>query len=344
MRAPTSLHAAIGALCIACAGFADARDQIRIVGSSTVFPFSTAVAEQFGRSTAFKTPIVEATGSGVGAKLFCSGVGVDFPDIANASRRMKKAEFDSCLDNGVSDITEVVIGFDGIVLAQSNDAPQRDITTEQIFLALAKDVPIDGKLVPNPYRLWSDVDPALPSTRIEVLGPPATSGTRDAFEQLAMARGAANNAFMAALRAADPAAFKTAATTLREDGAFVEAGENDNLIVQKLANNAKAYGILGYSYVLENEDKIHGWTIDGVAVGDDSVQDGSYPMARSLFLYIKNAHVDVIPGMAEYTAEFMSEAAIGPDGYIVERGLIPIDQMRRSANRHAVAAKERLAL
>ena len=338
------LTVAVGAFCAVGPSAADARDQIRIVGSSTVFPFSTAVAERFGRMTAFKTPIVEATGSGVGAKLFCAGVGVDFPDINNASRRMKKSEFDACRRNGVTDITEVVVGYDGVVLAQSNEAPQRNITTEQIFLALAKQVPVDGALVPNPYEMWSDIDPSLPRAHIEVIGPPATSGTRDAFEDLAMKRGAAKNAFMAALREKDDAAFVKAATTLREDGAYIEAGENDNLIVQKITHNVNAYGVFGYSYILENEDKIHACTIDGVDIGDQTVQDGSYPLARSLFVYIKNAHVDVIPGMKAYATEFVSEAAIGPEGYIVERGLIPIDQARRAANRQAIADRRRLAL
>ena len=335
---------AIAAVAVAFAGVAEARDQIRIVGSSTVFPFSTSVAEQFGRTTDFKTPIVESTGSGGGAKLFCAGVGVDHPDITNASRRMKKSEFDTCQKNGVTSITEVKVGFDGIVLANSNDGPYGGITTEQIFLALAKDVPVNGQLVANPYEKWSDIDASLPDARIEVLGPPPTSGTRDAFEELAMIAGAEENAFMAALEESDEDKFEDVATTLREDGAFIEAGENDNLIVQKLRNNANAFGIFGYSFVLENEDSIHAWEVNGVTVGDKTVQDGSYPMARSLFFYIKNAHVGVIPGMAEYAAEFVSESAVGPDGYTVEKGLIPLAPDGREANRQAVANQEQLAL
>lgn len=335
---------AIAAVAVAFAGVAEARDQIRIVGSSTVFPFSTAVAEQFGRTTSFKTPIVESTGSGGGAKLFCGGVGVDFPDITNASRRMKKSEFDTCQKNGVTEITEVKVGFDGIVLANSNEGPYGDITTEQIFLALAKEVPVNGQLVPNPFKTWSDIDSSLPNTRIEVLGPPPTSGTRDAFEELAMEGGAKKNDFMAALRKSDKDKFGDVATTLREDGAFIEAGENDNLIVSKLVSNPNAFGVFGYSFVLENEDKIHAWSINGVEVSDASVQDGSYPTARSLFFYIKNAHVGVIPGMAEYAAEFVSEAAVGPDGYTVEKGLIPLDPAGREANRQAVENQENLAL
>jgi len=335
---------AIAAVAVAFAGVAEARDQIRIVGSSTVFPFSTSVAEQFGRTTDFKTPIVESTGSGGGAKLFCAGVGVDFPDITNASRRMKKSEFDTCQKNGVTSITEVKVGFDGIVLANSNDGPYGGITTEQIFLALAKEVPVNGELVPNPYQNWSDIDPSLPNAAIEVLGPPPTSGTRDAFEELAMLAGAEQNPFMAALEESDEDKFEDVATTLREDGAFIEAGENDNLIVQKLRNNANAFGIFGYSFVLENEDSIHAWEVNGVTVGDETVQNGSYPMARSLFFYIKNAHVGVIPGMGEYAAEFVSEAAVGPDGYTVEKGLIPLAPEGREANRQAVANQEQLAL
>ena len=335
---------AIAAVAAAFAGVAEARDQIRIVGSSTVFPFSTAVAEQFGRTTNFPTPIVESTGSGGGAKLFCSGVGVDFPDITNASRRMKKSEFDTCQKNGVTSITEVKVGFDGIVLANSNSGPYGGVTTEQIFLALAKEVPVNGELVANPYESWSDIDPSLPNSRIEVLGPPPTSGTRDAFEELALLAGAEANAFMAALEELDEDKFEEVATTLREDGAFIEAGENDNLIVQKLVNNPNAFGIFGYSFVLENEDKIHAWEVNGVTVGDETVQNGSYPMARSLFFYIKNAHIGVIPGMKEYATEFVSEAAVGPDGYTVERGLIPLAPEGREANRQAVENQEPLSL
>ncbi|MEM6491270.1 MAG: substrate-binding domain-containing protein [Pseudomonadota bacterium] len=335
---------ALAAVAAAFAGVAEARDQIRIVGSSTVFPFSTAVAEQFGRTTDFPTPIVESTGSGGGAKLFCAGVGVAFPDITNASRRMKKSEFDTCEANGVTSITEVQIGFDGIVFANSNDGPFGGVTTEQIFLALAKEVPVNGALVANPYERWSDIDPSLPNARIEVLGPPPTSGTRDAFEELAMIAGAEEVAFMADLAETDEDRFEEVATTLREDGAFIEAGENDNLIVQKLANNPNAFGIFGYSFVLENEDKIHAWSVNGVDVGDETVQNGSYPMARSLFFYIKNAHIGVIPGMDAYATEFVSEAAVGPDGYTVERGLIPLSPERRQANRDAVANSAPLSL
>ena len=326
------------------AGSAQARDQIQIVGSSTVFPFSTLVAEQFGNKTSFATPIVESTGSGGGAKLFCAGVGANTPDITNASRRMKKSEFDTCVKNGVTDITEAKIGFDGIVLGNSNDGVYTSITREQIFLALAKEVPVNGELVPNPYTNWSEIDPALPDVRIEVLGPPPTSGTRDAFEELAMEGGAEDNAFMQDLEDSDEDRWDEVATTLREDGAFIEAGENDNLIVQKLVNNPDAVGIFGYSFLVENADRIHGWEIAGIEPNEDTISDGTYPVSRSLFFYVKNAHIGVIPGIEEYVSEFVSEAAIGPGGYTTDVGLIPLPGEERDALRDAAETRTKLAL
>ncbi|MEQ9326237.1 MAG: substrate-binding domain-containing protein, partial [Rhodospirillales bacterium] len=221
---------------------ASARDQIRIVGSSTVFPFSSAVAEEFGRSTSFKTPVVESTGSGGGLKLFCAGVGESHPDITNSSRRIKKSEVELCAKNGVTDITEVKIGFDGIVLANSRKSAKITITLGQLWLALAREVPVDGKLVANPYKMWNEIDPSLPAKKIEVLGPPPTSGTRDAFNELALEAGAHSIEFMKTL---DKKAFAAAASAIREDGAFIEAGENDNLIVQKLDANPDAFGVFG---------------------------------------------------------------------------------------------------
>jgi len=326
------------------AGSAQARDQIQIVGSSTVFPFSTLVAEQFGNKTTFPTPIVESTGSGGGAKLFCAGVGANTPDITNASRRMKSSEFETCVQNGVTDITEAKIGFDGIVIGNSNDGFYGSVSREQLFLALAKEVPVNGELVPNPYSRWSEIDPSLPNTRIEVLGPPPTSGTRDAFEELAMEGGAEDNEFMQALEESDEDRWEEVWSTLREDGAFIEAGENDNLIVQKLVNNPTAVGIFGYSFLLENQDRIHGWQIEGVEPNDQTISDGSYPVSRSMYFYIKNAHIGVIPGIEEYVAEFVSEAAIGPDGYTTEKGLIPLPAAQRDALRRTVENREKLAL
>ena len=305
-----------------------ARDQIRIVGSSTVFPFSTAVAEQFGRSTSFATPVVESTGTGGGLKLFCAGVGVEHPDITNASRRIKDSEFKTCTQNGVS-ITEVKIGYDGIVLANAVSGPDLKLTTRQIFLALAKMVPVDGKLVDNPYKKWSDIDPALPDEAIEVLGPPPTSGTRDAFVELAMEAGAEEFAELKALSKEDGKKFKAIAHGIREDGAFVEAGENDNLIVQKLEANPHAVGIFGFSFLDQNGDKVKGATIGGIAPEFENIAAGDYAISRSLYFYVKRAHIGTIPGIKEFVTEFTSERAWGDDGYLVDKGLIPLTRQER---------------
>jgi len=344
-----------------CATMAQAagRDTISIVGSSTVYPFATVVAERFGRSTNFKTPKIESTGSGGGLKLFCKGVGTNTPDITNSSRRIKKSEYDDCQANGVTDVIEVLIGFDGIALANASSAPVFGLSLKDIYLALAKDIPgPDGKLIANPNKTWKDVNPALPATRIEVLGPPPTSGTRDAFAELAMGGGAKQIESLKALRAlsADQVdeikaamsalglpegvynalqekagkapkgkkVFETIAYAVREDGAYIEAGENDNLIVQKLAANPDAVGIFGFSFLEENGDKVHGSTIDGVAPTFDSISSGDYPVSRPLYFYIKAAHIGKIPGIQEYAVEFTSSKAMGEDGYLPERGLIPL--------------------
>jgi phosphate transport system substrate-binding protein len=312
-----------GAMALTVATAAEARDEIRIVGSSTVFPFSTAVAEQFGQTSGFATPVVESTGTGGGFKLFCAGVGVDHPDISNASRAIKDSEIETCAANGVTDITEVKIGYDGIVIANSKATDQYSLTIEQIWLALAKDVPQDGALVPNPYQNWSDIDGSLPDTKIEVLGPPPTSGTRDAFVELVMDKGC--EAF-AEIEALEGDAKKAACQTIREDGAFVEAGENDNLIVQKLEANPAALGIFGFSFLDQNADKIQGSMVDGVEPTFEAIADGSYPVSRSLFFYVKNAHADVIPGIREFVAEFVSDRASGEDGYLADKGLIPLPE------------------
>jgi len=326
------------ALSVALIGSAEARNQIRIVGSSTVFPFSTTVAEQFGKSTAFKTPVVESTGSGGGMKLFCAGVGEEHPDITNASRRIKKSEFEKCTANGIG-ITEVKIGFDGIVLANSKSGPTLDLTLSQIFLALAAKVPVDGKLVDNPYKVWSDIDPKLPKEKIEVLGPPPTSGTRDAFVEIAMEHGCKGVAGAKELGLA-----KKACHVIREDGAFIEAGENDNLIVQKLEANPKAVGIFGFSFLDQNADKIKGAHIDGVAPEFEKIAAGKYPVSRSLYFYVKQQHVGVIPGIKEYVAEFTSEKAWGPDGYLVDKGLIPLPDAVRKASKEAAMNLQMLSM
>ena len=308
------------------------RDYISIVGSSTVYPFATVVAERFGKTTSFKTPKIESTGSGGGLKLFCAGVGVEHPDITNASRRIKKSEFEKCQANGVTDILEVKIGYDGIVLASSKKKAPLKLTRKDIFLALAKDVPDPKggeKLVPNPYKTWKDVNSSLSATKIEVLGPPPTSGTRDAFVELAMEGGAKKFAWIKAIKKQDKKKYKAVCHTIREDGAYVEAGENDNLIVQKLEANPNAVGIFGFSFLDQNTDKIHGSYVDGVQPEFEAIADGRYPVSRPLFFYVKKAHVNVIPGMQLYLEEFTSEKAWGPEGYLSEKGLIPMPDAER---------------
>jgi len=310
-----------------------ARDTISIVGSSTVFPFSTAVAENFGRSGKFKTPKVESTGSGGGMKLFCSGVGVGFPDITNSSRAMKASEFDNCQEKGVKEIVEVQIGFDGIAIANSKETKQFDLTLKDVWLALAKTVP-DPKggdaLVANPYKTWKEVNPALPDTKIEVLGPPPTSGTRDAFVEIAMEGGCDAFPVVKAMKKTDEKKHKAVCHGIREDGVFVEAGENDNLIVQKLIANPNALGIFGFSFLEQNSNKIQGSKIDGVVPDYDNIASGKYPVSRSLFFYVKKAHVGTIPGIAEYVAEFTNDKAFGDEGYLADKGLIALPKAERA--------------
>ncbi len=337
--------AAVASIGVATA--AQARDQIRIVGSSTVFPFSTAVAEQFGKSTRFKTPVVESTGSGGGLKLFCSGVGVQHPDVTNASRRIKKSEVDRCAKNGVKAITEVKIGYDGIVLANSRKAKATDITLKQLFLALAKSVPADDKgetLKDNPYKMWSDIDPSLPRRKIEVLGPPPTSGTRDAFVELAMEGGCKKFPAIEAMKKKDKKRYKAICHGIREDGAFIEAGENDVLIIQKLVANPNAYGIFGFSFLDSNADRIQGTVVNGVAPEFETISSGKYPVSRSMFFYVKQAHVGVIPGIEEYVGEFTAERAWGPDGYLVDKGLIPLSDADRKNTRQAAMSGAQLSM
>jgi phosphate transport system substrate-binding protein len=302
-----------------------ARDQIRIVGSSTVYPFTTAVAESFGKATGMKTPVVESTGTGGGIKLFCAGVGADHPDFVNASRPIKKAEFETCQKNGVTDIVEIKVGFDGLTMANAASGPDAAFTKQQIFMALAKQVPDkDGKLVDNPYKMWNEIDPSLPAEKIEVLGPPPTSGTRDSFAELVLEKGAEKFESLAALKSSDAKAFETVWKAVRTDGAYVEAGENDNLIVQKLEANPQAFGVFGFSFLEENEGKIKGATIEGQSPTFESVASGDYKVARPLFIYAKKQHIGTIPGMAEFLAEYTSEKAIGEDGYLADKGLIPL--------------------
>ena len=307
------------------------RDYIYIVGSSTVYPFSTVVAERFGRGSKFKTPKVESTGSGGGFKLFCEGVGVDYPDVTNASRAIKRSEVEACHANGVAGIVEVKFGYDGIVIANALDSVSMNLSRRMIYLALAKDIPgnVDGELVPNPYVMWSDIDASLPAQKIEVLGPPPTSGTRDAFVELAMESGCKSIPWIKALKSQDQNRYKAICHTIREDGAYVEAGENDNLIVQKLQANPTAFGIFGFSFLDQNVEKVKGAAIDGVVPTFEAIADASYPVSRPLFFYVKKAHVDVIPGLKGFLREFTSNKAWGDEGYLTDRGLIPMSVEER---------------
>ena len=315
MKLKTALTTAALAVSLATvAAPAMARDTINIVGSSTVYPFATVVAERFGRNTDFPTPKLESTGSGGGLKLFCAGVGVQHPDITNSSRRMKESEFENCNANGVEKITEVKIGSDGIVLAQSKDAAKWDLSLKEIYLALAKDVPDPkggDKLVANPYKKWSDIDSSLPDMAISVMGPPPTSGTRDAFVEIAMEGGCKEFPF---IKSMEEDAFKSACHSMREDGPFIEAGENDNLIVQKLIGDTGMYGVFGYSFLEENADRLQAATLNGMIPTAEAIAADEYPVARSLFFYVKKAHVGVVPGIEGYIKEFTSERAWGPDG------------------------------
>lgn len=337
-----------------------ARDSISIVGSSTVYPFATVVAERFGKSTEFGSPKVESTGSGGGLKLFCKGVGVATPDITNASRRIKMSEFEKCQRNGVKEIVEVLIGYDGIVLANANDGKPMQLTRKDIYLALAKLVPgPDGKLIDNPNKTWKDVNPSLPASKIEVLGPPPTSGTRDAFVELALEGGAKQVEDIAELSASSSdqtdkieslvaklgieAAWAAAikkkgdkakgkdvvkiiGRSVREDGAYIEAGENDNLIVNKLVANPNALGIFGFSFLDQNSDKVQGSVIDGSAPTFDAIASGDYQVSRPLYFYVKKAHIGTVPGIQEFLNAFVSEDTIGEDGYLIDKGLIPLSE------------------
>ncbi len=325
--------AAIVAAVAAPAAFGRPRDQIRIVGSSTVFPYTQAVAEQFAGMTGMRAPVVESTGTGGGMQIFCGGVGPDFPDIEDASRPMKPSEYEMCRKNGVTDITEALLGYDGLSIAHSVAGPDLDLSKAQLFEALASEVAVDGKIVPNPYRTWDQIDPALPATPIQVFGPPPTSGTRDAFVELVMTEGCA--AFPAIL-ALDAEKQAEVCQRMRQDGPFIEAGENDNLIVQRLEADPTALGIFGYSFLYENTDRLKAVAVDGVAPDPETIASGAYKLSRPLFIYIKNAHRGAIPGLERFVTEYVSEDSLGPDGYLPERGLIPLPDDQRAAVRAAV--------
>lgn len=330
--------AAVGSAAYAQAG----RDYISIVGSSTVYPFTTTVAEQFGKGGKFKTPKVESSGTGGGIKLFCDGVGAQYPDIANASRAIKPSEVDACAKAGVKDIIEVKIGFDGISIANSKKSPLFKLSRRDLYLALAKTVPDPDNtqsLIANPYKTWNQVNKSLPADKIEVLGPPPTSGTRDAFAELVMDAGCSTFANIKALKDTDEARFKKVCQSVREDGAYIEAGENDNLIVQKLGANPKALGVFGYSFLDANISQIQGSVIDGVPPTFENIASGRYPVSRPLFFYVKKAHIGVIPGINEFLAEYLSPRAMGADGYLAGKGLVPLPAAEQVKVRKAVLGK-----
>ena len=300
--------------------YASARDQIKIVGSSTVYPYATVVAEKFGKGGKFKTPVIESTGTGGGMKLFCAGVGTQHPDITNASRAIKSKEKALCAKNGVKDIVEIIVGNDGISFAHSVKAKNIDFTKEQLWRALAHDVDVNGKVVANPYKKWSDIDKSLPNVDIKIMVPPPTSGTRDAWNSLVMGKGCSKG-FKTAM--GDKA--KKGCAKLREDGLAIEAGENDTLIVNKLAADPEMFGLFGYSYLVANKDKIKAAKIEGKLPSLASIQDYSYPIARPLFFYVKKSHVGVVPGIKEFLAEFTAKGTMGPKGYLTDIGLVPLD-------------------
>lgn len=309
------------------AGVAQARDQISIVGSSTVFPYTQAVAERFANETGKPAPVVESTGTGGGMKIFCGGVGEGTPDLTGASRAMKKSEYETCQKNGVTSITEVLIGYDGLSMALSQKGEGMDISKKQLFQALAAKVAVDGKIVDNPYKKWSDIDASLPDEEILVFGPPPTSGTRDAWVELVMEEGCEEFPVIDALEKAEK---KKVCQQMRTDGPFVEAGENDNLIVQRLESDPSAFGIFGYSFLYENQDKLKAVAIEGVKPNTETIADGSYKVSRPLFFYTKNAHRGVIPGLDDFIKEYVSEESMGEGGYLSERGLIPLGAERRA--------------
>ncbi|MDQ6955008.1 MAG: substrate-binding domain-containing protein [Mariprofundaceae bacterium] len=328
-------------------GQAQANDQIHIVGSSTVYPFASYVAEEFGATTRFKTPVIESTGSGGGMKLFCAGNGMKTPDITNASRRMKGKEFKLCAKNGVSDITEVVIGFDGIVVAQSKKNSDINLTRKDILLAVAAEVPSkDGsKLIANPYKFWDQINSNLPHRPITFYGPPTSSGTRDAFSDLVMKKLTKKMDVYTKLYKADKKKNKgyKKYKTIRQDGVYVPSGENDNLIVQKLIKDKNAFGIFGYSFLEENSDRISAATIEGITAEPRNISSGKYPVSRSLYFYTKNSHANKTSGMYDYVKMFVGEGMIGEEGNLSEIGLIPLPEANRNETRKRVSHKTSLS-
>ena len=308
--------------------------KVRIVGSSTVAPFSTTVAEQFGAISDYPVPIVETTGTGGGFKAFCRGIGQSEPSIVNASRKIKESERALCEASGIVDPVEIKIGYDGIVLANSKSSDDLNLTKQQIFLALAANIPDgEGGFIANPYRDWDDIDPSLPNMRILVSGPPPTSGTRDAFAEIAMEGGAVTLPQMQALKEADPDRFRRMAHEIRNDGAWIDSGENDSSIINTLLRNEDAVGVLGYSFLEQNLDRVKAALIADVPPTFENIIGRDYAVSRSMYFYVKKENVPLVPGLSDFVVEFMQEDAWGPDGYLVEKGLIPLLADDRAAVR-----------
>nr|WP_314121930.1 substrate-binding domain-containing protein [uncultured Brevundimonas sp.] len=320
-----------------------ARSGIWAAGSSTVFPFATRVAETFARTAGGAAPRVESLGTGGGIQAFCQGVGPTTPDIANASRQMKQSEFDLCAKNGVTDIVEIKIGFDGIVIATARNGNGFNFELNDLYEGLAKEVPgPNGTFVANPTKTWNQVNAGLPNQRIQVYGPPPTSGTRDAFLELGMTPGAKLVPAVKAIEG-DKDRFEGIAHTLREDGAWIDSGENDNAIVQTLTRTPGSLGVFGYSFLEQNLDTVKAETIDGVSPTADTIASGEYPLSRSLYIYVKKAHIGVIPGLQQFVQEFLSEGSAGRGGYLADRGLIPLPEDQLLAQRAVIAAMTPMA-
>ena len=325
--AVTAMAASIALVSVVSA--AQARDQVRIVGSSTIFPLTTKVAEHFARTTGEPAPVVESTGSGGGFKLFCGGVGEQYPDIVDASRPISGSETAICAANSVRKISEIKIGYDGIVLLGSREAPTMSLPARQLYLALARTIPVNGASVPNPNVKWSDVDPSLPDLKIRVYGPPPTSGTRDLMGQLLLDKGCSTFADIASLESSDPDSFRLLCRTIREDGAYIEAGENDRLVISKLEKDPTSYGVMGFNNLERNREKLRGITINGIEPDYETILDGSYPGSRALYLYVKDDHEQLVRSLGAFVSTYVSEAVIGEDGLLVENGLVPLTEEER---------------
>lgn len=330
--------AAMALVVAACGQGSNTREGIWAAGSSTVFPFTTRVAENFGRNNPDgATPRVESLGTGGGIQAFCQGIGPSTPDVANASRQMKASEFDLCASNGVTDIIELKIGYDGLVIATARTGADFALVGSDIFLALAKEIPGEGGYVANPHARWDQVRPGLPAARIQVYGPPPTSGTRDSWVELGMAHSAEFIPQLAALAESDGDRFEAIAHTLREDGAWVDSGENDNAIVQTLTRTPGSVGVFGYSFLEQNISEVKPASVNGVYPTLEAIASGDYPISRSMFIYVKKAHIGVIPGLQEFLTEYLSDASAGRGGYLQDRGIVPLPAAELAIERAKVA-------